>query len=88
MTTPARLEVDHFIGDARRVTVRYFDLDVPDEIRAVLQPMLDDTLDQLVAETGMHRSDAAAWLMCEVAERSADAEAYEREAERRGFLPL
>ena len=64
------------------------DQDVPRRRRAELQALLDDVLARIAAETGVHPREAP-WLLAGfLVRRHADAEAYDREAARRGLLPL
>jgi hypothetical protein len=74
-----RVEVDRFDQGRHRATVLYVDADhPPPDLAARLAPVVEDA----VARLG--RPDARLLL----AERIADAEAYEREAARRGVLAL
>lgn len=84
-----RCEIDRFESGERRTTVRYFDPDdVSPAAKALAAPLVDQAIDRLTAETHLDREDAAMLLLAMAIELEADAEAYEREAARRGVLAL
>jgi hypothetical protein len=87
MTAPAlRLEGTEMTERGLRTTVAYVPAVDPALAEAV-RPIAEAAVAQLVA-AGMHAGDARLLLALRVAQAQADAEAYEREAARRGVLAL
>lgn len=81
-----RLEGTELTGRGLRTTVAYVPAVDPALTEAV-RPIAEAAVAQLVA-AGMHAGDARMLLALKVAQAQADAEAYEREAARRGVLAL
>ena len=85
-----RIEVDYFEASGRRAAVLYLDLD------SVLEILTPDQLaeanraaDNLLADLrAAGVADPAAFALAELVGLHTDAAAYEREATRRGLLPL
>lgn len=80
-------EVRHLPADGHRTTVVFLEPDLTLRRRAIADGIVDRLLDRLQA-LGLSHDDAAAFVLCELVERHADAEAYERESQRRGVLAL
>lgn len=61
---------------------------ITDRDREIAGPLLERAIADVVATTGLHPKAAAAALLGAAVEAKRDREAYEREALRRGLLPL
>lgn len=85
-----RVEVDRFDAGVRRTMVAYVPSvdEIPADVVAVLDPLVRRHVDELAVRLDLHREDAALLLVAELTERKVDADAYDREAARRGVLPL
>ena len=71
------------------VMVRHVDLDgLTPEQHAACHEIIDHHVALAVESTGMHPDNVRGLFMVEAMERQADAEAYLREAQRRGVLAL
>lgn len=93
--TWVRIEVQRFTEDERRTTVRYVDTtevaNLSDQDREAVEAIVayaDDLAAQLAERLDLTRDVARVLLIAELTERLADAEAYGREAARRGVLEL
>jgi hypothetical protein len=84
--TALRLDGTELTERGLRTTVAYVPTVDPALAEAV-RPIAEAAVAQLVA-AGMHAGDARLMLALRVAQAQADAEAYEREARRRGVLAL
>lgn len=82
-----RVQVDSFGAAGTRTTVLYLE-QAPPEIAAKAEPIIEKLVAELVNRCGLTRADARLLLFAELVEHLADVEAYEREAARRGLLPL
>jgi hypothetical protein len=88
VTAPAlRLEGTELTERGLRTTVAYVPAGVDQARAEQLRPVADEAVAQVVA-LGLTAGDARLLLALEVAKAAADAEAYEREAARRGVLAL
>lgn len=87
-----RLEVERFDTTASvpRTTVVYVPSvnELDPAIAAHLQPHVARVVEEVAQQLDRHPEDAALLLAAELAERLADAQAYDREAARRGVLAL
>lgn len=82
---PFRIETDWFEGDEAR-TSRSFGFNVPEtEVPDSIMIIVDQALDDLRA---LGCTDPIGFMLTETMVRTADAHAYQREAQRRGVLAL
>ncbi len=88
MTSLARLEITEVVAGRPATTVHFFPTDVPPALVERLRPIVDQAVARAAVAANLIPSDAALLLAGEVAHLAADAEAYEREATRRGVLAL
>lgn len=82
-----RVEVQDQEGNTRVMTVPTLDTYSPAHQKAARE-LIGHTIDILAEDLGRHPDTIAHYLVTELVERHHDAIAYEREAQRRGVLPL
>ncbi len=68
--------------------VVYVDAEISDEARVLVEPVLDVLVADVAQALDCTHGYARQVLLAMLIEQMADAAAYEREATRRGFLPL
>lgn len=88
MTALARIEITEIVAGRPTTTVHFFPTEVAPALAERLRPVVDDVVARAAAAADLIPSDAALLLAGGVAQLAADAEAYEREAVRRGVLAL
>lgn len=83
-----RIEVDRFGPSGPRTTVLFLDTGVLDGLSVRQRELVDQVYAELLAAADAAGPEVRTAVFCELVEQLADGEAYEREARRRGVLPL